>query len=198
MTKTKKTLPFQTAGKIDEQQKKSKQNEEQQSLIAGANALLGQDFSDAALDKQLEKNFLLDYAQRHPRNIYIAGALRPYEPKFPVEYYRHIYRLNNWPTDADKLYHRPGIVGTWTNDLIYDRFPNGILKVLQELNPMIEPGVRLHKHFQLLTLLGEVQLKGFIEDAIRIMAKASYWHQFRRMYAKEFGAIYQPDLFDSE
>jgi hypothetical protein len=63
---------------------------------------------------------------------------------------------------------------------------------------LIEPGVRLHKHFQLLTLLGEVQLKGFIEDAIRIMAKASYWHQFRRMYAKEFGAIYQPDLFDSE
>jgi hypothetical protein len=198
MAKTKKTLPFQTAGKIDEQQKKSKQKEEQQSLIAGANALLGQDFSDAALDKQLEKNFLLDYARRHPRNIYIAAALQPYEPKFPMEYYRHIYRLNNWPTDADKLYHRPGIVGTWTNDLIYDRFPNGILKVLQELNPMIEPGVRLHKHFQLLTLLGEVQLKGFIEDAIRIMGKASYWHQFRRMYAKEFGAIYQPDLFDSE
>ena len=45
---------------------------------------------------------------------------------FPPEFYRQIYRLRGWDYEnADRRGH-PGCVGTWTNQFVYDRFPDGV------------------------------------------------------------------------
>jgi hypothetical protein len=59
---------------------------------------------------------------------------------------------------------------------------------------MIE-GKRLHKHFQWLSLIGDDDLKQYINEAMAVMKKCTYWYEFRRAYAKEYGLIYQGDLF---
>ena len=46
---------------------------------------------------------------------------------------------------------RPGIVGTYTNDLVYERLAPGILEELEARNPKDDKGHRKGKHHQLLT-----------------------------------------------
>ncbi|HEX2683768.1 MAG TPA: P63C domain-containing protein, partial [Ferruginibacter sp.] len=109
-------------------------------------------------------------------------------------YYRQIYRLNNWSTAGRRLYDRPGIVGTWTLQIIYSRFPKGVLNILRELNRPLN-GVRVYKYFQWLTFVGETDLKKYIDDAVEVMERSSNWQDFLNNFQKEFGDYYQIDLF---
>lgn len=43
---------------------------------------------------------------------------------------------------------RPGVVGRFTNDLVYERLAPGILEELKRKNPTVSPGRRKHKPFQ--------------------------------------------------
>jgi hypothetical protein len=164
-------------------------------ILSQTEALIENRFTDKNLDKAILKRFLLENNDPGQLFKYVQAAAKPYAPKFRLEFYRQIYRLRNLRTDGNRLYKRPGFIGTLTNQMIYARFPKGILKTLQELNPS-SYGIRPHKHFQLLTLVGEEELKNFIEDAIATMQQSRYWNEFVRLFAKKYGATYQIDMFD--
>ena len=51
---------------------------------------------------------------------WLVKELQPWKRHFPVDYYRRIHELNNWPFDPASPRH-PGVVGKWTNDIIYDQ-----------------------------------------------------------------------------
>jgi hypothetical protein len=57
----------------------------------------------------------------------------PWVRMFDVEFYKQIYRLNDWPFDPERTA-RPGVIGHWTND-IYDRLAPGVLGALHERVP---------------------------------------------------------------
>lgn len=164
-------------------------------ILSQTEALIENRFTDKNLDKTILKRFLLENNDSGQLFKYIQAAAKPYAPKFRLEFYRQIYRLRNLRTDGDRLYKRPGFIGRLTNQMIYARFPKGILKTLQELNPSFL-GIRAHKHFQRLTLVGEQDLHIFIEDAIGTMQKSRYWDEFVRLFAQKYGATYQIDMFD--
>ena len=83
-------------------------------------------------------------------NKYIAEELQPWTKKFPVEFFKQIYKLYGWKWGQFKKNH-PGCVGTFINNTIYNKLPPGVISELQELNPVTEQGYREHRHHQFLT-----------------------------------------------
>ena len=59
---------------------------------------------------------------------YVEADARPWVKMFDLDFYRHIYRLNNWEFDPESTA-RPGVIGRWTND-IYDRLAPGVRQTL--------------------------------------------------------------------
>ena len=80
-----------------------------------------------AINKMLEK--------------YVRKDALPWIRMFDLDFYRHIYRLNRWPFDPEKTA-RPGVIGTWTND-IYDRMAPGIHG---ELHARVRRNIRGQAH----------------------------------------------------
>src|SRR5206468_6654276 len=79
---------------------------------------------------------------------YITGALFEWTRTFPLEFYKEIFRLKGWNWNNGKM---SGLVGTYTNDLVYARLAPGVLAELKRLNPPTESGNRRHRHHQYLT-----------------------------------------------
>ena len=49
-----------------------------------------------------------------------------------MEFYKEIFRLKSWVWNAGKM---PGVVGKYTNDLVYSRLAPNILEELEKVNP---------------------------------------------------------------
>jgi hypothetical protein len=84
---------------------------------------------------------------------YIAKELQPYIKTFGEDYYYQIYRLKGWDWSRftiDKKNH-PWAVANYTNRIVYEKLPDGVLDELKKLNPADEKGNRKHKHFQYLS-----------------------------------------------
>ncbi|UHG92524.1 P63C domain-containing protein [Spirosoma oryzicola] len=175
----------------DQQGTKTSKEEEKRLLIAKANQSDESRFWDENLDKANEKSTLV----ADPQIQRFIGKVQKYEPKVPLIFYDHIYRLNGWDRTGDRLYRRPGIVGKWMNDLVYLRYPAGTLKELRSQNPVVD-GVRLYKHHQFLSSLGEKHFHQFLKDAMDVMSKCQRWDQFIGRFAKKYGKPYQMDLFE--
>jgi hypothetical protein len=164
------------------------------SLLFSPEQLIEHTYSDLELDEYNLRQRLLSDKETNPKEAYILSERKTYRERFPLEFYRLIYILNSWSTTGRKLYNRPHIVAKWTVEIIYQRFPKGILEGLRDKNPSVK-GARLHKHFQWLSLIGDDDLLQYIKEAMAVMRKCTYWYEFRRAYAKEYGLIYQGDLF---
>lgn len=59
---------------------------------------------------------------------YISEELLPWQKKFPDIFYKELFRLNKWDFTVNGIKKRPGVVGKWTNTLIYEQLPEGVLK----------------------------------------------------------------------
>lgn len=117
--------------------------------------------------------------------------------KFPDEFYKQIFRLNNWEFNPTGFHKRPSVVGKWTNELIYARFPKPVLIKLEDLNPLTENGYRKWRKHQFLTEdIGNAELQEYISNAIFLMKASSNWKRFRNSMARAMGQQWQPDFYD--
>lgn len=101
---------------------------------------------------------------------------------FPDDFYRKLFRLKGWAYNPASIA-RPGVIGKYTNDIVYDRLAPGVLKKLQELNPKTESGNRRAKHHQFFTTdYGVPELKQHIFNVMFLMdAAGDDWDLFRRL-----------------
>jgi len=100
---------------------------------------------------------------------------------FPDEFYKQIFKLKGWayPTPGGR---RPGVVGHYTNDIVYKRLHPGVMKKLRELNPTTESGRRKDKHFQFFTEdYGSPELKDHIKNLIFLMSASPDWDTFKKL-----------------
>jgi hypothetical protein len=74
----------------------------------------------------------------------VRKELQPWKRQFPNDFYKRIFELNEWPYDPKSLA-RPGVIGIWTNDIIYDRLGPGIRKLLHEYAGRNEKGRLNHQ-----------------------------------------------------
>lgn len=117
--------------------------------------------------------------------------------KFPDEFYREIFRLNNWEFNPTGFHKRPSVVGKWTKNLIYARFPRPVLVKLEDLNPLTENGYRQWRHHQFLTEeVGNVELQEYISNCIFLMRASSNWRKFEQLFARAIGQPSNGELFD--
>ncbi|HTA27961.1 MAG TPA: P63C domain-containing protein, partial [Bacteroidia bacterium] len=126
---------------------------------------------------------------------YIDNKINAYAKKFGQDFYMQIFRLNGWAIPANgKISRKPGVVGKFTIDIIYGRFPKEVLPQLEGNNRFNEIGMRLYKHFQFLTPEGVQKLEQFIKDSVKIMERCHNWSEFVSEHAKAFGHPFQTSL----
>jgi len=111
---------------------------------------------------------------------YLTAEKAKWAKTFPDEFYKKLFRLKGWPYDPVK---RPGVIGHYTNDFIYDRLAPGALKKLKELNPKTDKGHRKDNHHQFFTQdYGVPELKSHLEKVMFLMdAAAGNWELFKSL-----------------
>lgn len=113
-------------------------------------------------------------------NKYISEELRKWTKTFPDEYFKQIFRLRDWKGAAGSK--RPGVLGHYTNDLVYERLAPGILDELQRLNPSDGQGHRKKKHHQYLSDdHGDPRLREHLDKVILLMQASTSWSQFKSL-----------------
>lgn len=132
-------------------------------------------------------------------SAYVNPLLQPWlKDKFPVEFFREIYRLHGWEykinTSKGKRQGHPRYIGKLINKWVYElmphgceELPNGILPTLQEKNPVTEAGYRKNKHYQFLTEdIGIVHLEELLKKLLLMMKLSNDVQQFEGYLAKIF------------
>ena len=131
---------------------------------------------------------------------FISEELRKWTKVFPDEFYRQMFRLRGWEWKAQSVRKRPGVVGKYTNDLVYQRLAPGVLDELRRKNPKLPSGNRKHRHHQWLTEdVGDPRLREHLASVIILMKAASDWDQFKRLVDRalpRFGSTIELPLDD--
>lgn len=117
---------------------------------------------------------------------YVQAELRPWIKMFPDEFFREIYRLENWD-------YRPGTskrtpyVGKLVNKYVYEQLPPGVLDELRRLNPKTPKGYRPHRHHQFLTAdTGNAHLDRQISTVTTLMRIANSKQDFSNLFERAF------------
>ena len=117
---------------------------------------------------------------------FVAKELRPWIPTFPVEFYRQVYRLNGW-TFQEQSTARPGVIGHWTNNIVYKRLAPGIWEELSRLTPRGDKGKLKHKLFQRLTDdIGHPKLREHLAGVVMLMKYSPDWQTFMDRLDREY------------
>ncbi len=110
---------------------------------------------------------------------YISEELLKWQKTFPDTYYKEIFRLNGWDYTVKDIKQRPGVVGKWTNKLIYEQLPKGVLKELKSKTPKSVAGNYTARFFQSLTAeTGHPHLSAQLNQIIAIMRISDNWQEF--------------------
>jgi hypothetical protein len=153
------------------------------SIIALIDEVTG--FQDVRVADELERIF----------NELLLEKAKKYVVTFPLELYKQMFRLNGWEWKPENARKRPGVIGTWTNDLIYQRMAPGLLNELERRNPKNEKGYRPHRHFQFLTdEIGEPKLREYFGGLLALARANTSWKKFYEMVEKAFPK--PPDVGD--
>lgn len=116
---------------------------------------------------------------------YISEELLPWQKTFPDRYYIEIFRLNGWDFTVESIKKRPGVVGIWTNKVIYNQLPKGVLKELKSQTPKTPSGNYKARFFQSLTQdIGNVHLQNQLNSVITLMQVADDWKDFLSKFNK--------------
>lgn len=124
-------------------------------------------------------------------SAYISPELMPWEKRFPDEFYREIFRLNNWgylTVNGINIQNRPSCIGTWTKKYIYSVLPHGVLEALLERTERNENGRLKHRLHQHLTReQGIEHLNKQIISTVTLMSISDNWKEFDRLWNRKFG-----------
>lgn len=125
---------------------------------------------------------------------YINEELLKWQKMFPDTFYYEIFRLNKWDYTVKGINKRPGVIGKWTNKLIYEQLPKGVLEELKAKTPKSPEGNYTARFFQSLTPdIGHPELTSQIYKVIGIMQISNNWeeftHNFNRMVIRASGQL---------
>ena len=126
---------------------------------------------------------------------YIAEELLPWQKRFPDVFYQELFRLNGWDYTVRGIKRRPGIIGKWTNKLIYEQLPPGVLDELKRRTPK---SARLHQN--LTADIGQPELAAQITQVVTIFRlsdnMSQMWSNFNKLQSRQAGQLELPFEFD--
>lgn len=125
-----------------------------------------------------------DALQKYLETV-VRKELAVWVQRFPNDFFYEIYRLKGWSWTGRKA--RPGVVGTYINDIVYDRLGPGIKEELQNKNPKTEKGYRKVRHHQWLTDdVGHPKLANHLFAVMALMRASKTWDGFIRLLNQSF------------
>lgn len=114
---------------------------------------------------------------------YISKELQKWQKKFPDKFYYEIFRLKNWDYTVSGIKKRPSVIGRWTNELIYNQLPKGVLEELKSKTPKSEYGNYTARFFQSLTPdIGHPALTEQIYKVMGLMGASKNWNEFKCLF----------------
>jgi hypothetical protein len=116
---------------------------------------------------------------------FIAKELQPWIKTFDDEFYKLIFKLNHWPYTEQSIKKRPGVIGRWTNDIIYARLAPGIKTELHKLTGRDEVGrLKTHLHRHLTRNVGYQKLLQHLSAVEALMRASNDWRGFQRLLSR--------------
>lgn len=133
---------------------------------------------------------------------YISEELLPWQKRFPDIFYKELFRLNGWDYTVKGIQKRPGVVGTWTNKLVYEQLPQGVLDELRNNVPKSETGNPTARFHQLLTDdIGSPHLNAQINQIVTLFQLSDnmqeMWNNFQKLKLRQSGQLDLPFKFDA-
>ena len=117
-------------------------------------------------------------------DAYLSKELSAWAKRFPDEFYKEMFRLKNWEWSTLK---RPGVVGTYTNDIVYQRLAPSLVEELKRKSPKNKNGNRKNKYHQWLTSdVGHPALSQHLHAVIGFMKTQQTWEGFKRLLNRAF------------
>jgi hypothetical protein len=96
-----------------------------------------------------------------------------------------VFRLNGW--NYEENCGRPGVIGHWTNNIVYKRLAPKVLDELRRVTPRDDKGRLKHKLFQHLTDdVGHPKLREHLAGVIMLMKYAPNWRVFMERLDREY------------
>lgn len=134
---------------------------------------------------------------------YISEELLPWQKTFPDIFYKELFRLNGWDFTVNGIKKRPGVIGTWTKKLIYERLPKGVLEELEKSTPTSASGNKTARLHQSLTPdIGNPSLMALIYTTIGLLQATdnmkNVWYQIKKIKSREDGQLELPFEFDEQ
>ena len=110
--------------------------------------------------------------------------------RFPNEFYEEMFRLKGWQWSGTSV-KRPGVVGTYTNDIVYKRLAPQVLEEIKKRNKKLEEdgGAKVHQHRWLTLDTGIPALDKHLHAVIALMRAAPNWGAFCRSIRRAFPAV---------
>lgn len=119
-------------------------------------------------------------------DTYLRKEHAAWAKRFPDEFYKEMFRLRGWayPSVSNA---KPGVVGRYTVDLVYERLAPGLMQELEARNPRGESGHRKSKHHQWMTDdVGHPALTSHIHAVMGFMRAADTWEKLILMMDRAY------------
>jgi hypothetical protein len=117
---------------------------------------------------------------------YLLQEFAKWAKRFPDTFYKEMFRLRGW-TYPSISGGKPGVVGKYTMDMVYQRLAPGLVKELEVRNPKEDGGRRKSTHHQWLSEdVGHPALSEHIHAVTGLMRASDNWDQFKKMLDRSF------------
>lgn len=123
-------------------------------------------------------------------SLYVREEFLPWTRRFPLEFYKEMYRLKGWKMNGNA---KSPLVGQYTNKYVYDVLPEAVIEELKVKNPPVKNKSSENKFYrkfrfhQFLTEnIGIPHLDRHIASVITLMKISSTWEEFEQMFDKWF------------
>ncbi|WP_321437240.1 P63C domain-containing protein [uncultured Bacteroides sp.] len=142
-----------------------------------------------------DKNRAKDELQQFLANFMSQEASR-WVKTFDDNFFEMIYKMRGWSWTITSQ--RPGIVGTWINDIVYERLAPQVFTELKKKNPKNENGNRPYRYHQFLSEeIGHPRLREHISGVMAIgRISNNNWPTFMHNLDKAYPKQYQQLDFD--
>jgi len=129
---------------------------------------------------------------------YLSDRMAPWTKTFQDDFYIELFRLKGWDFKRLKAGDpKPLEVGRITRDVVYRRLHPGIVRELEQRNPVVDGVRRLHKHHQWLSEeLGHPALREHLAKIVTTMKLSSDWLSFERNLRKILPLNMDQTFFD--
>lgn len=179
---------------------------ERQNIVANQCEILLSAFARVGIIALIDEATGYQHEREHDElqkilKAYISEELLPWQKRFPDIYYKELFRLNKWDYSVKGIKQRPSVIGRWTNTLIYEQLPKGVLEELKRKTPVSEKGNKTVRYHQYLTTdMGEPNLTAQINQVVTVFQLSDnmeeMWRQFNRLKQRQQGQLSLPFEFD--